>query len=1327
MFPFPQLFFLLGIFFSLTLTDALAEPAPTLPSDIGAALWLKADDVQGGNGTVVTEWKSRVGNLTATQFANGSARIERKQTTGNNNAAIFFPPSSGVGDYRYFEIPSNFNLKNSTVLVSVKYEGSAVSPQVLSFLGGAWVPEINNDGEIIGSKFKIYDDPGSREDALGLYHFVDKFELTSNGTKSQSPTYTKGDWTTLSYRIDGNGNMTVSLNGGPENQTSKPNMAPQNTAGKIRIGLSGPTRQTHKENLVNAYIYEIIIFNRYLDDYDYKEVQGYMQASIDATSVQIVSLPTASSINRGELLSQSILADGSATSNGTAVAGKFKWSDGSMKVTQSGNYSAIFVPDSAKYYSSEEVQVRVTVRPELNSSPDSLTGFITLNGTASPTQSVSINGTNLTSGVVVSFSGEEGFEVSEDLMGNFTTIVNLPVTSGAVSAPLYVRLAASATIGDKPSTLSISSSGIFKSVSLSGDVINASLSYISVTPEALPNFETTAGTPSASANFTVNAFYLSENLTVNATTGFEISFGNGTFAQTLEIPLTGGNVTNALLNLRVAGSASAGPLLGSVTLRSGNKTATLSANATVAPQPVLSVTPEALPNFETTAGTPSASANFTVNAFYLSENLTVNATTGFEISFGNGTFAQTLEIPLTGGNVTNALLNLRVAGSASAGPLPGSVTLRSGNKTATLSASATVAEQITAVVSRNLPVEMGVDVALWLKADEKRAFHAGVGNGTVVSTWKSKVGNLTATQSSNQSARIEGNQTIGNNKEAVFFPPGSEETGYGYFEIPSNFNLKNSTVLVSLKYEGSAFSPRVLSFLSNNTTTAGADGISNDALALMHHNSVFRVESNYKTPTSKNYTLGIWSVLSYRIDGNGNMTVALDGEGGTKDSNTMMEAKNSAKKTRIGMSGPNRGRDNENLVNAYIYEILIFNKYLNDNQYDEIQRYMQDSMNASSVQIEELPTASLINLGGQISSPLSDSRLTGGNMSSNGTVVTGNFSWTENRSVSQSGNYSVIFEPDSAKYNLLEFEIPVIVVSVTPAMLSEFTTMNGTASDKESILISVKNLTSDVKASVDLGSSFEISTSTDNSTFGSNATIQVNPGNDTALLHVRLSAAQTSSGNKTEHLNILIGGQNATVTLKGTVVEKTAPYIKVTPKYLAGFLTTAGMPSASANFTVNAYNLLSGNLTANATTGFEIALGNGTYAQTLEIPIAGGNVTTSLNLRVAASAIAGALSGSVTLTSGNTTASLTANGTVNEPIQRTLPAPAPTPAAESPTPENSKKGKKIKKQQLKKKPKKKKKSVFSFPPVVATSGSTWITADGKVVSENQQPQSNTSK
>jgi hypothetical protein len=261
-------------------------------------------------------------------------------------------------------------------------------------------------------------------------------------------------------------------------------------------------------------------------------------------------------------------------------------------------------------------------------------------------------------------------------------------------------------------------------------------------------------------------------------------------------------------------------------------------------------------------------------------------------------------------------------------------------------------------------------------------------------------------------------------------------------------------------------------------------------------------------------------------------------------------------------------------------------------------------------------------------------------------------------------------------------------------------------------------LTSNVTASVLLGSGFEVSTN--NSTFSSNATIPTISGNASAPLYVRLAGTQTSSGNKWASLNVYYGS-NKSVTLNGTVVEASDPYIEVTPTVLTLPVTTAGTPSASANFTVNAYNL-SGNLTANASAGLELSLGNGTFSQTLETPLTSGNVT-NLNLRVAASAPAGALSGSVLLTIGNTTAMLTANGTVNAP--RTVPAPAPAP--EPPAAENSNTGKKIKKQKLKKKPKKKKKSVFSFPQVVATSGSTWITAGGNVVSEQDRAQSNTSK
>jgi hypothetical protein len=622
-------------------------------------------------------------------------------------------------------------------------------------------------------------------------------------------------------------------------------------------------------------------------------------------------------------------------------------------------------------------------------------------------------------------------------------------------------------------------------------------------------------------------------------------------------------------------------------------------------------------------------------------------------------------------------------------------------------------------LSRNLPAEM--DAALWLKADEKLELYAR-GNRTVVSSWQSKVGNLTANQSSSESARIEGNQTISNDKHAIFFPTGNATGGYGYFEIPSNFNLKNSTVLVSLKYEGSAFSPRVLSFLSNNASIAGADGISNDALALMHFSNVFRVESNYKTPTTPIYTSGNWSILSYRIDGNGNMTVALDGKDGTQFSNVEMAPQNTAGKTRIGMSGPKREPAFENLVNAHIYEILIFNKYLDSGNYTKAQTYMQQSMNASSVRIDPRPTASLINLGAAIDRPLSDSILTGGNASSNGTAVAGNFTWSStNTTVTQSGNYSVIFEPTLAKYNVFEFEVPVTVVSVTPDDLRKFNSRNGTASSSQSISIRGGNLTSN--ATVPFDSGFEVSK--DNSKFGSSVTLPVT--SETASLYVRLAANQTSSGEKPQAtLEISFGDrgdQYIPFSLKGRVFELGEPYIEVAPEVLTLPVTTAGTPSASANFTVTAYNL-SGNLTANATAGLEISLENGTYAQTLEVPPAGGNFTISLNLRVAASASEGTLPGSVFLTSSNASATLTANRTVGQ-APRTLPAPAA--AAESSTPENSNTGKKIKKQKLKKKPKKKKKSVFTFPQVVATSGSTWITAGGNVVSEQDRAQSNTSK
>ena len=402
-------------------------------------------------------------------------------------------------------------------------------------------------------------------------------------------------------------------------------------------------------------------------------------------------------------------------------------------------------------------------------------------------------------------------------------------------------------------------------------------------------------------------------------------------------------------------------------------------------------------------------------------------------------------------------------------------------------------------------------------------------------------------------------------------------------------------------------------------------------------------------------------------------------------------------------------------------------------------------MDASSVEIDHFPIASPIDKGGRLFSSV----LMGGNASSNGIVVAGDFSWTDNSSiVDQSGNYSVTFEPKLARYNFLKFEVPVIVnpeLIVTPDSLTGFSSRNGTVSFSKSISISGTNLTSNITISISSETGFEIST--DNSTFGLYSTIPVVSGNASSFLYARLAGNQTSSGVKMTSLNVSSGSQNKAITLEGKVFDASGSYIEIAPTVLSGFVTTAGTPSASANFTVNAFNL-SGNLSANASTGFEISLGDGTFAQTLEIPLAGGNVTTSLNLRVAASASAGALSGSVTLTSGSASNSLSATGTVN--AQRTPPTqPAPTPepnssksknfnagrpkprktvtyrVPESPKKTKSNAGKKVKKKKFTEKSKKKSREPLS--QVVAVSGSTWITADGKVLSEDERERASISK
>ena len=102
------------------------------------------------------------------------------------------------------------------------------------------------------------------------------------------------------------------------------------------------------------------------------------------------------------------------------------------------------------------------------------------------------------------------------------------------------------------------------------------------------------------------------------------------------------------------------------------------------PVPTISVAPSSLGNFTATAGNASASQSFTVNGTNLTGNITVGASSGFEISTDNSSFSSSLDLPQSGGNVTATSIHARISASASTGALSGNITLASANATTRL-------------------------------------------------------------------------------------------------------------------------------------------------------------------------------------------------------------------------------------------------------------------------------------------------------------------------------------------------------------------------------------------------------------------------------------------------------------------------------------------------------------------------------------------------------------------------------------------------------------------------------------------------------------------
>jgi hypothetical protein len=114
-------------------------------------------------------------------------------------------------------------------------------------------------------------------------------------------------------------------------------------------------------------------------------------------------------------------------------------------------------------------------------------------------------------------------------------------------------------------------------------------------------------------------------------------------------------------------------------------------------------------------------------------------------------------------------------------------------------------------------------------------------------------------------------------------------------------------------------------------------------------------------------------------------------------------------------------------------------------------------------------------------------------------------------------------------------------------------------------------------------------------------------------------------------------------------VPSTEGYLSVSPNALSGFTYAEGEgPSEMQNVAVIGANL-QGNLTVTAPTGYEVcASENGSYAATLNLTPANGELQKMVYVRLAANLSQGNYNGTMTLASGSTTTSVTLNGEVTE-------------------------------------------------------------------------------
>lgn len=317
-------------------------------------------------------------------------------------------------------------------------------------------------------------------------------------------------------------------------------------------------------------------------------------------------------------------------------------------------------------------------------------------GSFSAPKSYAVTGTSLTS-VVVSLDPSSRYQVSANssFSGTPSTSLELfPDAGGNINTTVYVRFAPNA---QGTANRSLRFDAFFTDESDTRIAFNVTgvgtpgTPTITAGPASLSFGNQTANTTSSPQVVTVNGTSLGAGVTVTAPAGFQVSYNGSAYAQSVIVPVSGGNVgnntgviTNAPVQVVFAPTAIQA-YSGNVTFAStgaATQNVSVTGNGTAAPGTLTATySPDPL-NFGTaTVGTATASQSFVVNGSNLNSNVTITASNNYQVRIGSNAFGQSATIVPVGGSISGVTVDVRFT-PASAGIKTEVITLTANNASA---------------------------------------------------------------------------------------------------------------------------------------------------------------------------------------------------------------------------------------------------------------------------------------------------------------------------------------------------------------------------------------------------------------------------------------------------------------------------------------------------------------------------------------------------------------------------------------------------------------------------------------------------------------------